>query len=157
MLDIIINTAVWFAAISTGLMAGVYFTFSAFVMKSFGQLDEERATTAMNMINEVILRSWFMPLFFGSTLVSIAIAVFSGQHPESFLLILASSLYVIGMFLVTFFFNVPLNKRLATKVNPGELIETWEHYLKYWTRWNHIRTVSSLLALFLYLYVLWFH
>lgn len=157
MLDITINAAVWFAAISTGLMAGVYFTFSAFIMKSFGQLNKERAATAMNMINEVILQSWFMPLFFGSTLVSIAIAVFSGQHPESFLLILASSLYVIGMFLVTFFFNVPLNKRLATKVNPGELIETWEHYLKYWTRWNHIRTVSSLLAFFLYLYVLWFH
>lgn len=157
MLDTIFNAAIWFAAISTGLMAGVYFTFSAFIMKSFGQLNKEESATAMNMINGVILQSLFMPLFFGSTLVSIAIAVFCGQHPESRLLVLASSIYVIGMFLVTFFFNVPLNKRLAAKVNPDKLIETWEHYLKYWTRWNHIRTVSSLLAFFLYLYALWLH
>lgn len=158
MLDTITFLAVWIAAISTGLMAGIYFSFSGFIMKSFEQMGAHKAVPAMNAINKVILHSPFMPLFFGSSLLSLAlvfIALFNWQAAVSTPLLIASSSYFIGMFLCTVFFNVPLNKRLASTEISGESFNrVWRHYLKNWTRWNHIRTVSSLLACLVYIYLL---
>ena len=63
-------------------------------------------------------------------------------------LLVGGALYLIGCLLVTFIFNVPRNNALAA-VEPtspdGATI--WADYLSNWTAWNHVRTVSSLLAL----------
>jgi len=58
------------AALSSGLMAGVYYAFSGFIMKAFGTIETSQSVAAMNSINEVILRSSFMPVFYGSSIVS---------------------------------------------------------------------------------------
>nr|MBX2869016.1 DUF1772 domain-containing protein [Acidiferrobacterales bacterium] len=50
-----------------------------------------------------------------------------------------------GMFLCTAFLNVPLNNRLAK--DAGEENEHfWDHYMGKWTRWNHVRAISSMIA-----------
>ena len=159
MLDDIFYSVVMFSAISTAMMSGIYFTFSNFVMKAFEDIGAEKSVPAMNAINRVILRSWFMPLFFGSTLASaiiFLIVIMGWQQPSSTLLIIPSTIYFIGMFLCTIFFNVPLNNRLLAAEHASSTItnQTWSHYLKFWTRWNHLRTLSSLLASILYMYVL---
>ncbi len=147
--------------IGAGLMAGVYFAFSGFIMRSLDRLDAENAVDAMNAINEVILRSWFMPLFFGSSLLYLLLAVlalFDWSDPNAPLLLIAGLTYFGGMFLCTIFFNVPLNNRLA-KTKDGSIDKTqlWSHYYKYWTRWNHLRTSSSLVACMLSIYLLITH
>jgi uncharacterized membrane protein len=45
-------------------------------------------------------------------------------------------------------FNVPLNDTLAA-VSPdnAEGASLWRNYLEVWTRWNHVRTVTSTGAL----------
>jgi uncharacterized membrane protein len=146
------------AAIGAGLMAGVYFAFSGFIMRSLDRLDAENAVDAMNTINEVILRSWFMPLFFGTSLLYLLLAVlalFDWSDPNAPLLLTAGLTYFGGMFVCTVFFNVPLNNRLA-KVKGGDIdkIQLWSHYYKYWSRWNHLRTASSLMACVLSIYLL---
>jgi uncharacterized membrane protein len=158
MFDSMIALSLTIAAISAGLMAGVYFAFSAFIMRSFDQLRAAQAADAMNAINEVILRSWFMPLFFGSTVlyaVLAGLAVFDAGLSGRWLLFATSLIYVIGMFLCTVFFNVPLNNRLKDAGRDDNAIaETWTLYFKYWTRWNHLRTVCSLAALILSIHYL---
>lgn len=138
------------AAIGAGLMAGVYFAFSSFIMRSFDRLDAADAVDAMNTINEVILRSSFMPLFFGSSLLYlllVVVALLDWSNPNAPLLLTAGLIYFGGMFLCTVFFNVPLNNRLAKTEEKGiDKSQLWSHYYKYWTRWNHFRTVSSLVA-----------
>lgn len=139
------------AAISAGLMAGVYFAFSGFIMQSFNRLGAAQATDAMNAINDVIVRSCFMILFLGSTLLFAmlgAIALFSVDLTGRWLLLTAGLIYVLGMFLCTVVFNVPLNNRLQ-KAHHDDSIksQTWALYFKYWTRWNHLRGVCSLVAL----------
>ncbi len=67
MIDSMITVSLTIAAIGAGLMAGVYFAFSGFIMRCLDQLGASQATDAMNAINEVILRSWFMVLFFDSS------------------------------------------------------------------------------------------
>ena len=140
------------AAVGAGLMAGVYFAFSGFIMKSLDRVGAASATAAMNSINEVIVRSWFMPLFLGTTLLFLALAVmglldWDGAHAP--LQLTAGIVYVAGMFTCTALFNVPLNNRLAAE---GERF--WPHYLVYWTRWNHLRALCSLVACALALYLL---
>ena len=151
MFDTVVTLLVAVAAISAGLMAGVYFAFSGFIMRSFDQLGGERAADAMNAINNVILRSWFMPLFFGSTLLYALLALLGIVAPDiagRWSLIASGLIYVFGMFATTAGFNVPLNNRLAqADADSQTKSDVWAHYFKVWTRWNHLRSVCSLIAL----------
>ncbi len=150
MLDSMIALALVIASLGAGLMAGVYFAFSTFIMRAFDQLGAAPAADAMNAINEVILRSWFMTLFFGSTLLYAALtgfAVFDTDLAGRWWLFSAGLIYVVGMFLCTAVFNVPLNNRLAAVGDDDSVkAETWKHYFVYWTRWNHLRAVCSLIT-----------
>ena len=62
----LVTALLWFAALGCALLGGVYFAFSAFVMRSLRDAGHA-GTVAMNSINRVILRSAFMPLFLGTT------------------------------------------------------------------------------------------
>ena len=64
----------WFSAIGCGLMAGVYFAFSTFVMTSLARLGPAGATM-MNAFIADIGTSLFMPVFLLTTLTSAALAV----------------------------------------------------------------------------------
>ena len=150
MVDSVVAPSLAIAAIGAGLMAGVYFAFSGFIMRSLDQLGAAAATDAMNAINGVILRSWFTVLFFGSTLLYAllaAVAVLDSDLSGRWLLFAAGSIYVVGMFLCTALFNVPLNNQLAKAAgDDGAQAGTWTRYYKHWTRWNHLRTACSLVA-----------
>lgn len=158
MSETMLTVSLTIAAIGAGLMAGVYFAFSAFIMRSFDQLGATEATAAMNAINEVILRSWFMVLFFGTTslyAVLSGIALFNAELPGRWLLLINGLVYVVGMFLCTALFNVPLNNRLAAANSVVNTIsQTWALYYRQWTRWNHLRGICSLVAVILSVYYL---
>ena len=149
-MDTFVTALLWFGAIGCGIMAGVYFTFSAFVMKSLASINPSAGISAMQSINDVILRSTFMPLFFGTSLAAAIVVVLFLINPDSsggIWMALAGGIYFAGMFLCTVFFNVPLNNKLKD-VDPtssqGE--EVWNTYLRVWTRWNHVRTITSTVA-----------
>jgi uncharacterized membrane protein len=57
------------AALSTGLMAGVFFAFSAFVMKALARLPIAQGIQAMQSINVTAVTPVFMAALFGSTAV----------------------------------------------------------------------------------------
>jgi uncharacterized membrane protein len=63
-------------------------------------------------------------------------------------LLVGCLLYIVGTFLVTMVFNVPLNNAIAA-VEPAsaEGATVWSSYLTNWTLWNTVRTVASALAL----------
>ena len=151
MLQESLTTMVFIATVGAGLMAGVYFAFSVFVMRSLDALGEKQAVAAMQSINDIILRSGFMPLFFGSTLVYaliVVITVFTHQVQGAWVLLTASIVYIAGMFLCTAFFNVPLNNRLAS-MGDTDNSEFWQHYFKFWLRWNHLRCLACVVAMVL--------
>jgi len=154
----IVIILLWAAALSSGLMSGVYFAFSGFIMNAFGKIETAQAIAAMNAINKTILRSLFMPVFFGSSIISlllIIVAVSQWNEVGSGILLVAGLVYFVGMFLCTVVFNVPLNNSLAElNENSSNAQEIWSHYLKIWTRWNHLRTVSSLLTCVLCIWLL---
>ena len=80
MSSLVVLVLLWTAALSSGLMAGVYFAFSVFIMPAFGKIETTQSIAAMNSINKVILRSLFMPIFFGSSIVSVLLIVIAFVH-----------------------------------------------------------------------------
>jgi uncharacterized membrane protein len=147
MRQLVVSSLLWFSAIGCGLVAGLYFAFSAFIMPSLGRIDQTAGISAMNAINADIVRSLFMPLFLGTTLASAALAVlacFRWGEEGAIVMLAAGVVYVVGMFVVTIVFNVPLNDALAA-VDPAasSAAPLWARYLQDWTFWNHVRTIAS--------------
>jgi len=63
------------------------------------------------------------------------------------LLLAGSSLYLIGAVGVTMVFNVPLNNRLSVlDPDTAEAATYWLTYLSEWVRWNHVRTIATVMA-----------
>jgi uncharacterized membrane protein len=158
MSSLLVTALLWTAALSSGLMAGVYFAFSVFIMKAFDNIDTAQSIAAMNAINEIILRSLFMPVFFGSSIISvllIVVAVFFWGEAGSGLSLIAGMIYFFGMFVCTVVYNVPLNDTLSRLDATSENAQHgWSHYLDNWTKWNHLRTVSSLVTCALCIWLL---
>lgn len=155
MIQSIFSALLWFSAIGCGLMAGLYFAFSAFIMTALSRVPQAHGVSAMQSINAVILKSPFMPLFYGTTLASLAlagIALLGWSGVAASATIVAGIIYILGMFVCTLAFNVPLNKLLdAIEPDSAEAAPAWAHYLKDWTFWNHLRTVASTVACALFI------
>jgi uncharacterized membrane protein len=155
MLERIIFTLTFAAAIGSGLVAGIFFAFSAFVMAALGRILPEQGIAAMQSINITVLNPAFLTAFLGTGVVCLALA--AGSHvwwgQASGKLILAASLiYLVGCIGVTMVCNVPLNDALAAvKPSTPEAAALWLRYLGSWTAWNHLRTVAPLLSAILFM------
>ncbi|MEG4321543.1 MULTISPECIES: anthrone oxygenase family protein [unclassified Microcoleus] len=137
-----------FAALGCGLMAGVFFAFSTFVMSALARLQPAQGIAAMQAINITAINPLFMTALFGTAAACIFLAVFSllkWYQPGAAYLLIGSLLYLVGTVFVTIALNVPLNDALA-KVEPGsaEGAKLWASYLVNWTIWNHIRSAAAL-------------
>lgn len=134
----------------TGIMAGTYFAFSVVIMTSLTELPKTQGAKVMNEINDVILNTAFMPLFFISTFwfaLLIPWSLVDWQEDQSLLEVSAALVYIIGMFGVTAFGNVPLNNKLKlSEKDTFSLQQSWDEYLIKWTRLNHVRALSSIAA-----------
>jgi uncharacterized membrane protein len=138
------------AALGCGLIAGVFFAFSTFVMKALGKLPAASGIAAMQSINVAVINPWFLGPFVGTAGASLVLVVASLRHwadPRAAYWLAGGLLYLVGTFLVTGLFNVPRNDALAV-VAPDrpEAPAVWTSYLASWTAWNHLRTIAALAA-----------
>ena len=138
------------AALGSGLVAGIFFAFSNFVMRALARVPPAQGIAAMQSINVVVLNRWFFAVFFGTAACCLVLAVisfFCWQKPGAGYLLIGSLFYLIGTILVTIACNVPLNDALAV-VDPSsaDAGRVWTNYLKNWTAWNHVRTIAALAA-----------
>lgn len=137
-----------FSALGCGLVAGIFFAFSTFVMNALARLQPKEGIAAMQSINITAINPLFMVALFGTATACIFLAISSvlkwHQHGTAYLLV-GSLLYLIGTVLVTIAFNVPLNNALAiAKPDSTEAANLWARYLTSWTIWNHVRTIAAL-------------
>lgn len=119
------------AVAASGLMAGLFFAFSAAVMPGLADLPAEHARGAMRRINVRIQNPLFLLVFLGNVVLC-GIEVFQGK-------IVGGLLYIVGCFVLTMVVNVPMNNRLERTDD-----DYWPEYLRKWTLWNHVRGVACL-------------
>ena len=138
------------SVIGSGVLAGIFFSWSNLVMPALGRIPASAGIAAMNATNEVVQNPLFFLFFLGVPLLGVLLAVHAvmnfGQS-GSLPLIAGAILVVVGMFGVTMLGNVPMNEALA-RLDPDSTAaaEYWQFVLDRWTFWNHVRTLACLVA-----------
>jgi uncharacterized membrane protein len=137
-------------ALGSGLMAGIFFAFSSFVMTGLSLLSPTAGAQAMRAINIAAINRSFMALLFGTAVLCMVLggsAIFRIHDAGSRLQLCGCFAYLIGTLGLTALYHVPLNDELAAlPLNSPRLPYLWSRYLHQWTLWNHIRMLSSLLT-----------
>jgi uncharacterized membrane protein len=136
--------------VGAGVVGGVFFAFSSFVLPALGELPPAQGIAAMQRINVVVLNPVFLGVFIGTAVLSLLLAGVSiarWRVPGSPLLLGSAALYLAGAFGVTVAFNVPRNERLATvDASSAEGASGWAVYLREWALWNRVRMLASVAA-----------
>jgi uncharacterized membrane protein len=91
-------------ALGSGLMAGLFFTFSVFMMRSLDRLPPSQGIAAMQSINTTIVTPLFLLVFVGTTVACAVlggVAAFAVDGPARVWLIVGCLLYLVGCFLLT--------------------------------------------------------
>jgi uncharacterized membrane protein len=137
-------------ALASGVVGGVFFGFSTFIMKALARLPPPHGIAAMQEINVAVINPWFMVPFVGtaaaSALLIVAALLGWGNIDATFLLI-GAALYLLGTFGVTMAFNVPRNDALAAAdANSADGATLWAQYVPGWTAWNSVRTAAAVAA-----------
>ena len=92
------------ACVGSGLIAGIFFAFSSFIMKAFDRLPARLAISAMQQINSSVLNATFLSTFFGMALVCAALAIWSSFEPAGWrpwFALAGACCYLMGTFGVT--------------------------------------------------------
>jgi uncharacterized membrane protein len=141
----------------TALIAGLFYSYSCSVNIGLGRLPDDAYLRAMQSINRAILNSWFFASFIG-TLILLPICTWMLYRHEAastgfYLILSATLIYLIAVFGVTMFGNVPLNEALDKldigSASPGELEVRRVQFERPWNNLNLTRTIGALISLLL--------
>lgn len=138
------------AILLTGLMAGIFFTWSNAVKPGIGKLSDIEYLRALQSMNRVILNNAFKIIFLGAIIVVALVPVFYFDlYPKNifWLFVFTLVIYWIGVFGVTVSGNIPLNE-ILDKTNlesiTSEEIKTLRKSIEVkWNNFNLIRCISS--------------
>jgi uncharacterized membrane protein len=146
----VLYAATLLSALGCGLVAGVFFAFSSFVMPALKRLEPAHGIAAMQSINGLAVAPAFMAALLGTAVACLGLAVWAAiswaERPAA-LVLAGGGLYLVGTIGVTIARNVPLNDGLA-KLHPRDADATvrWEEYVAKWTALNHARAAAALAA-----------
>lgn len=152
-MDVLGAGSVLASAVGSGLMAGIFFAFSAVVMPALQRRPAAEGIAAMQTMNVVVANPLFVLIFVGTGVASAATIVLSlvdtarSGAPAA----VGGVLYLVGAIVVTGVANVPRNDALdAADPASSDGADLWTRYLREWTAWNHARTVATTAALALF-------
>jgi uncharacterized membrane protein len=138
------------SAAGCALAAGVFFAFSTFVMPALAKLPHEQGITAMQAINVAAVRPGLMLELFGTAAACVATAIAAltdWQATSGPYVLIGAGLYLAGAIGVTAGYHQPRNLSLGdVDSRDSEAAAAWRRYVAEWSAWNHVRTVTPLLA-----------
>lgn len=140
---------------ASALVAGVFQAFSDFVMAGLARARPAGGIESMQQLNRTVMRSVFLATFLALVPLTVGFAIYGFttlSGPARVLVIAASALYIMSVFLATVFGNVPMNNALDALAHDSDAArDYWARYTRRWTRWNHVRTLGAAATSALYL------
>jgi uncharacterized membrane protein len=151
----VLSATTFAGVLGAGLVGGVFYAFSSFVMPGLQRLPAADGIAAMQQINVTAEHPAFMVAFMGTTALALYLGVrgiVDWGDRRATLLVAGSALYLVGAFGLTVAHHVPLNNELAD-VHPhaAGAAAHWHDYLDKWNGANHVRGAASLGAAAAYL------
>ena len=77
MIDRLLPSLTFLAAISCGLAAGIFYAFSSLVMRALAKIPPPAGIAAMQSINVSVVNPWFIAAFFGPAVICCVLGVIS--------------------------------------------------------------------------------
>jgi uncharacterized membrane protein len=143
-----LQTTTFLGVLGAGIVGGVFYAFSSFVMPGLQRLPAAQGIAAMNEINVTAEHPAFMVAFMGTTVLCLYLGVrgiADWGDRRATLLVAGSALYLVGAFVLTVAHNVPLNDELAgVTPHAADAATRWHAYLDGWNWANHVRGVASI-------------
>lgn len=139
------------------LITGLFYAYSCSVNNGLAKLKDAEYLGAMQSINKAILNPLFFASFMG-TLLTLPVCCWvqfraEGANINFYLFLSASLLYIIGVFGITMFANVPLNnlldKFLIDSASAKEISNTRMIFEQPWNRFHQVRTLFAAATLLL--------
>ncbi|WP_159737355.1 anthrone oxygenase family protein [Vibrio atypicus] len=143
MLEPLVMTLSLVSAVTTAMLAGLYFIFHNTVMPVF---KENEGALMMQRINDVIINKQFLLIFVLSPLTSLGamlLGLIDGQLSTTDGALYGYILAILA-FMITATRNVPLNNEL--KYASGDVSQIWKKYVQQWGSWNTKRYYLSLMS-----------
>ncbi len=146
------KNAVFFATVLlTTLLAGIFYAYACSVNLGLHRLSDAAYLLAMQSINRAIQNPAFFVCFIGPVFLLPWNAWLNRSRATIFrYLLFAAALYIVGVFGVTVFGNVPLNQALdafdIAQASPQELAAQRTAFEMPWNNWHWVRTVAAVLS-----------
>ena len=147
------ESVIAFTAITTGLIAGLFYSWSCGITQGLGKLPDASYLEAFQSINREIQRPLFFISFLGTVLLLPVSAwlCYRGHQQTCFLFLLTASLiYIIGVLGVTIAGNVPLNdmvdKTSLQSMSVESLAEIRKAFEQKWNQLNNVRTLCAIVS-----------
>jgi uncharacterized membrane protein len=151
------------AILFTGVMSGIFFTWTNAVTPGIGKLSDMGYLRALQSMNRVILNTSFRIVFIGAVIAVALVPLFYYQTFPNYLFwtfIAVFIIYWIGVFAVTFLGNIPLNRMLDnTNLETISIENAKTMRMAIETKWNNlnlIRTITSTISFLLLILFLLF-
>ena len=158
-----VHIALMFSILFCSLVAGLLFGFAVVVMPGIAKLTDKEYLLAFKHMDGIIQdnQPLFILVWAGSILsviVTLVLGVMNLNGTQIYLLSAASVLYLLGVQLPTFRFNIPLNNSLQSldieTLRETEFTLFRSDFEAPWNRWNRFRTVNAIVAVSMFLLVL---
>ncbi|HET6665696.1 MAG TPA: anthrone oxygenase family protein [Intrasporangium sp.] len=145
-----LRTAAFASAAASGVMGGVLFGFSSFVMPALRRLPASQAVAAMQAVNRTAPRALGLPLVVsgpGTAAVAAWALTRTDVAGTARTLLVTGAVTAVAAFAITAAYHVPRNDRLDTVDAMSEAAGlAWESFVPGWVSMNHARTALSLVS-----------
>ncbi len=141
------------ATVTMGIMAGVFGLYSHTVMPGLRRADDRTFVGAFQALDRAIINPWFMLGGFLGALVFTAASVvlLLGPGGPALIWTIAALVLYLLVVVITGAVNVPMNNALKAAGDPDEIADLAGVRARFdeakWSRWNHVRTVVTTVAL----------
>jgi uncharacterized membrane protein len=144
------------AVLVYGIMAGFFWTYSVNVGPALQQVDGPTYAVVQSLLNEHVRHSTFFVFFFGGgggAAIALLVLGRRWRTLSFWLVVLAGTLYVVGVIVFTAEVHLPLNADTESW-NPRSLPPDWTVVRREWIEANWIRVGASSLSFVLSLVAL---
>ena len=131
-----------------GLIAGLFYSWSISVTPGLAKLGDENYLSSFQSMNRAIINPVFLIVFMGLAILLILLSYFSYNSPtpvQFWYILSAAVLYLVGVMLVTFLGNIPLNNSLeALQINSMNVEQMASFRLGFESKWNTLNTIRTI-------------
>jgi uncharacterized membrane protein len=145
-----LQTAALASGAASGVMGGVLFGFSSFVMPALRRLPASQAVAAMQAMNRTAPRALGLPLVVsgpGTAAVAAWAMTRTDVPAAARTLLVTGAVTAVAAFAITAAYHVPRNNRLDTvDATSDAAARAWAAFVPGWVTMNHARTALSLVS-----------